>query len=114
MEALGLTEPNDAGRRYAHGNMSAYTAGQPLPALPEPARETYRAVRREAGHDAPRSPRIRDTDDHLPRDWFRHQVWQPTCDLAGLDPRSRLHDLHTLPTADETALTALRRIRRPS
>jgi site-specific recombinase XerD len=81
----------------------------------------------------------------LPRDWFRHQVWRPTCDCAGLDPRPRLHDLrhshaswllaggadlqvvkerlghgsiattgkylHTLPTADETALAALRRIR---
>ena len=145
VETLGLTEPNAAGRRYAHGSMSAYTAGRCRCQHCRAAFAAYRADRRAAGHDKPRSPRIRDTDGHLPRDWFRHQVWQPTCDRAGLDPRPRLHDLrhshaswllaggadlqvvkerlghgsiattgkylHTLPTADETALAALRRIR---
>ena len=145
VESLGLTEPTAAGRRYAHGSMSAYTAGRCRCPHCRTAFAAYRAARRAAGHDSPRQPRVRDTDGHVPRDWFRHQVWRPACDRAGLDPRPRLHDLrhshaswllaggadlqvvkerlghgsiattgkylHTLPTADETALAALRRVR---
>jgi integrase len=97
-----------------------------------------------AGIDSPRGRRVRDTDGHVRRDWFRFNVWYPACAEAQLDPRPRLHDLrhahaswllaggadlqvvkerlghqsitttekylHTLPTADDTALAALRRI----
>lgn len=146
VESLGLTEPNPDGRRYGHGSLSAYTAGRCRCLHCRTAFATYRAARRAAGHDAPRQPRLRSTDGHVPRDWFRQQVWSPACQRAALDPRPRLHDLrhshaswllaggadlqvvkerlghgsivttgkylHTLPSADETALAALRRIRR--
>ena len=146
VEQLGLTEANAAGRRYAHGTLSAYTAGRCRCIHCRAAFANYRSQRRSAGLDAPRGIRMRDTDGHLPRDWFGNNVWRPACDAAGLDPRPRLHDLrhshaswllaggadlqvvkerlghgsiattgkylHTLPTADETAIAALRRIRR--
>lgn len=144
-DQLGRTEPNATGRQYAHGTLSAYTAGKCRCVHCRAAFANYRAERRSSGRDSPRQPRIRDSDGHLPRDWFRHQVWAPACAAAGLDPRPRLHDLrhshaswllaggadlqvvkerlghgsiattgkylHTLPTADETAIAALRRIR---
>ena len=53
----------------------------------------YRARRRAAGHDEPRGVRTRQTDGHLPRDWFRRQLWLPACLAAGIDPPIRLHDL---------------------
>ncbi len=142
---LGRTDPNAAGRTYTHGSLSAYTAGRCRCPHCRAALAEYRASRRAEGLDEPRGVRERDTDGHLPRDWFRNHVWQRACDEAGLDPRPRLHDLrhshaswllaggadlqvvkerlghgsiattgkylHTLPTADETALAALRRVR---
>ncbi|SHF77650.1 Phage integrase family protein [Jatrophihabitans endophyticus] len=145
VEDLGRTEPNAAGRTYTHGSLSAYTAGRCRCPHCRAAFAEYRASRRSDGLDEPRGVRERDTDGHLPRDWFRNHVWVRACDEAGLDPRPRLHDLrhshaswllaggadlqvvkerlghgsiattgkylHTLPTADETALAALRRIR---
>jgi integrase len=145
VEQLGLTAPNAAGRLYTHGTLSAYTAGRCRCPHCRSAFANYRAERRAKGLDTPRGTRTRDTDGHLPRDWFRHQVWTPACAAAGLDPRPRLHDLrhshaswllaggadlqvvkerlghgsiattgkylHTLPTADETAIAALRCIR---
>ena len=145
VESLGHTELNAAGRTYTHGSLSAYTAGRCRCPHCRAAFAAYRAARRAIGKDAPRGVRERDTDGHLPRDWFRNNIWRPACDAAGLDPRPRLHDLrhshaswllaggadlqvvkerlghgsiattdkylHTLPTADETALAALRRIR---
>ena len=143
---LGLTEPNSNGRRYRHGSLSAYTAGACRCEHCRTAFATYRATRRADGHDQPRSPRPGPvTDGHVPRGWWRTQVWYPSCDTAGLDPRPRTHDLrhshaswllaggadievvrqrlghgsitttgkyvHTLPTADDTALTALARTR---
>lgn len=147
-DQLGLTAPNAAGRQYAHGTLSAYTAGKCRCVHCRTAFTHYRAERRASGLDSPRQPRMRDSDGHLPRDWFRNQVWLPACASADLDPRPRLHDLrhshaswllaggadlqvvkerlghgsiattgkylHTLPTADETAIAALRRIREGS
>jgi hypothetical protein len=100
-----------------------------------------------SGKDSPRSLRVRESDGHIPADWFRRQVWYPAREAAGLDG-VRVHDLrhthaswllaggadlqavkeclghssiattekylHSLPTADETALDALTKIRRPS
>jgi integrase len=143
---LGLTEPNPAGRRYPHGTLSAYTAGTCRCPHCRAAFAAYRATRRANGHDQPRGTRPTPaTDGHLPRGWWRTQIWYPSCDTAQLDPRPRTHDLrhshaswllaggadietvrqrlghgsitttgkyiHTLPTADDTALTALNRTR---
>jgi hypothetical protein len=147
-DQLGTTPPNDAGRSYAHGSMSAYTTGTCRCEHCRGAFAVYRAARREGGFDQPRGVRRRDTDGHLPRDWLRNHAWLRACNDAHLDPRPRLHDLrhshaswllaggadlqivkerlghqsiattdkylHTLPTADETALTALRRTRHTS
>jgi integrase len=144
-ETLGLTDPTPGGRRYPHGTLSAYTAGSCRCEQCKASIAHYRAQRRSQGHDEPRGTRVRDTDGHLPRDWFRHRIWQPACQQAGFDPPIRVHDLrhshaswllaggadlqvvrerlghasiattskylHTLPEADDTALTALRKIR---
>lgn len=145
-EDLGLTEPNASGRVYAHGSLSAYTAGACRCEHCRQAFSRYRAVRRANGLDDPRGPRATpDTDGHLPRNWWYYQVWYPACKAADLDPRPRTHDLrhshaswllaggadlevvrqrlghgsivttgkyvHTLPTADDTALRALARTR---
>ena len=53
----------------------------------------YRAVRRAAGKDQPRQPRSLDTDGHIPRAWFRKEVWTPTLEKAGLPFEVRFHDL---------------------
>ena len=142
-----MTEPNDKGRRYRHGTLTAYNAGKCQCEHCRGAYASYRAMRRAQGKDEPRTPRVRDTDGHIPADWFRHQVWYPARQAAGLD-EVRIHDLrhahaswllaggadlqvvkerlghasiattekylHSLPTADETALDALTKIRNPN
>jgi integrase len=144
LQPLGMTEPNEQGRRYRHGTLTAYNAGKCRCEHCRGAYARYRAGRRAGGKDAPRTPRARDTDGHIPADWFRHQVWNPARQAAGLGT-VRIHDLrhahaswllaggadlqvvkerlghasiattekylHSLPTADETALDALSRIR---
>ena len=145
VDLLGFTGTNDAGRQYRHGTLSAYTAGRCRCPHCRAVFATYRAQRRAQGKDDPREPRLRDTDGHIPRDWWRNHVWHPACRAAKLDPRPTMKDLrhshaswllagganlevvrdrlghrsiattgkyvHTLPTADETAIAALRRIR---
>jgi integrase len=140
----GMTEPNEKGRQYLHGTLTAYNAAKCRCEHCRGAYASYRAARRADGKDAPRAPRVRDTDGHIPADWFRHQVWYPARDTAGLCS-VRIHDLrhahaswllaggadlqvvkerlghasiattekylHSLPTADETALDALTKIR---
>lgn len=90
---LGLTEPNDKGRRYGHGSLSGYAAGKCHCQSCRGAYAGYRARRRAAGKDDPRCSRSRDTDGHIPADWFRRQVWEPAVDAAGLGIRIRIHDL---------------------
>ncbi len=140
----GMTEPNENGRRYRHGTLTAYNAAKCRCEHCRGAYADYRASRRAGGKDSPRTPRVRDTDGHIPADWFRHQVWLPARKAAGLS-NVRVHDLrhahaswllsggadlqvvkerlghtsiattekylHSLPTADETALDALIKIR---
>jgi len=142
----GMTEPNERGRRYWHGTLTAYNEAQCRCEHCRGAYATYRAMRRANGKDTPRAPRARDTDGHIPADWFRHQVWYAARKTAALG-KIRIHDLrhahaswllaggadlqvvkerlghasiattekylHSLPTADETALDALTRIRGP-
>jgi integrase len=82
--ALGLTKPNDAGRRYLHGTLSAYSAGKCRCEHCRGAYARYRAQRRAAGQDQPRTPRTVTSDGHIPRWWFRTHVWRPAVDSGGL------------------------------
>jgi site-specific recombinase XerD len=144
-ESFGFTEANDRGRQYRHATLSAYSAGK---CRCQPCRNSYaryRSARRAGGLDAPRRGRRRDTDGHVPRDWFRMAIWIPALKAAEIHDRVRMHDLrhahaswllaggadvqvvkerlghasicttekylHTLPEADETALSALHNIR---
>jgi len=88
----GMTEPNDNGRRYPHGTLTAYNMGKCRCEHCRGTYATYRAARRAKGKDEPRAPRVRDTDGHIPADWFRHQIWYPARKAAGLSA-VRIHDL---------------------
>src|SRR5690606_19395613 len=83
-DSLGLTEPNAKGRRYKHGTLSGYTAGRCRCSYCRAAFAIYRARRRDQGKDDPRKPRVRETDGHIPRDWFRRSIWTPACTTARL------------------------------
>jgi integrase len=89
---LGMTEPNERGRSYRHGTMTAYNAACCRCDHCRGAYAAYRATRRADGKDNPRSPKARDTDGHIPADWFRHQIWYPARKAAGLGG-VRFHDL---------------------
>lgn len=81
---LGLTDPNDKGRRYHHGTPTAYGAGRCRCRHCKNAVAAYRAGRRASGEDAPRAPRTRDTDGHISADWFRKNVWGKAVSKAEL------------------------------
>ncbi|HEV8558288.1 MAG TPA: site-specific integrase [Actinophytocola sp.] len=83
----GATAPNQAGRCYRHGTMSGYSAGGCRCEHCRAAYAYYRALRRAAGKDRPPAGR------HLPRDFFRQQVWKPALAAAGITRRIRFHDL---------------------
>jgi integrase len=59
----------------------------------------YRANRRDAGKDrsdrAPvtRGPRVINTDGHIPRNWFRTQIWAPAREAAAFDFHITPHGL---------------------
>jgi integrase len=89
----GFTAPNEAGRRYLHGTLSAYNAGRCRCAHCRRAFADYRAERRAAGGALPRRPRMQDQDEHIGRNWFRRMVWRPACEGAGLSVTLRFHDL---------------------
>ena len=144
---LGRTAPNENGRSYWHGTMSAYAAGKCRCRPCRNAIAAYRAARRAAGHDSPRMPRLLDTDGHISAVWFRARIWNPAVAEADLgfsvSPHGLRHAhaswliaggadlqvvrerlghasitttekyLHALPGADDAALDALERIRRP-
>jgi hypothetical protein len=59
---LGLTEPNDKGRSYHHGTLTAYQAGKCRCRFCRDALADYRARRRAMGMDNPRRPRLVQTD----------------------------------------------------
>jgi integrase len=92
-DELGLTEPNDNGRCYRHGTLSAYSAGKCRCRHCKDAYAIYRAGRRVQGKDEPRSSRTADTDGHIPADWFRNRVWKPALKQADLEIAVRIHDL---------------------
>jgi integrase len=88
----GMTDPDDQGRRYRHGTLTAYNAAKCRCDHCRGAYASYRAARRAVGKDNPRLRRTRETDGHIPADWFRHQVWYPARNAAGL-AELRVHDL---------------------
>jgi integrase len=92
-DALGFTEPNEAGRQYRHGTLSAYNAGKCHCAHCRQAFADYRAERRAAFRVSPRSRRTPDDDEHIGRNWFRRMVWRPACEAADLTDMPRFHDL---------------------
>jgi integrase len=91
--ALGFTKPNEAGRQYRHGTLSAYNAGACHCAHCRRAFADYRAQRRSAHGAIPRPARLADQDEHVGRNWFRRMVWRPACEAAGLADLPRFHDL---------------------
>jgi integrase len=91
-ETLGLTDPNDQGRQYRHGTLSAYTAGKCKCQHCKDAFAIYRAQRRAGGKDSPRGKRGVTTDGHIPRSWLRTTVWYPALDRAQIG-KVRVHDL---------------------
>jgi integrase len=92
-EALGFTKPNEAGRRYRHGTLSAYNAGLCRCLHCRGAFADYRAERRAAHGALPRPRQPADEDEHIGRNWFRRMVWRPACEAAGLTDLPRFHDL---------------------
>jgi len=91
--SLGWTEKNAAGRSYRHGSLSGYSAGKCRCDHCKAAYAIYRAERRASGKDSPRGVRAVDTDGHIPRRWFRDNVWLTAREAAGLGPGVKVHSL---------------------
>ena len=96
---LGLTEPNDKGRRYRHGTTTAYAAGRCRCEHCRAALAAYRAARRAAGQEPSRPARRRrkaESDGHISNDWFRVNVWSKALATIELGFHITPHDLrHT-------------------
>jgi integrase len=92
-EILGLTDPNEKGRQYRHGTLTAYQAAPCRCRHCKDAVAVYRAARRAEGKDCPRRPRQILTDGHIPNTWFRSHVWDPAVEAAGLGFRVTPHGL---------------------
>jgi integrase len=90
---LGLTEPNDAGRRYRHGTLSGYSGGRCRCGYCRRAYADYRAERRRQGQDYPREPRRWDTTGYIPRRWFRDAVLKAALASSRLDVDIKMHGL---------------------
>lgn len=93
IDSLGLTEPNEKGRQYRHGTQTAYVSGKCRCQHCKGAYAIYRAERRANGKDSPRTPRTVTTDGHIPRSWFRENVWAPARASADLEATVRVYDL---------------------
>jgi integrase len=102
----GMTEPNEKGRRYRHGTLTAFNMGCRCEHC-RGAYASYRASRRRQGKDNPRTPRARDTDGHIPADWPHHQIWGRARKAAGMGGVG-IHDLR------HAYASAARRRRRPT
>lgn len=83
-ETLGLTAPNEAGLRYRHGTLTAYTNGRCRCRQCRAAMNAYRTERRCNGLDRPRRATSRGRDDHVSNSWFRTQIWRPALAAAQL------------------------------
>ena len=92
-EALGLTEPNHAGKQYRHGTTTAYNCGPCRCLYCKDALAAYRADRRAAGKDDARPPRTVSSDGHVDNAWFRGEVWANALALADLGIKITPHGL---------------------
>ena len=92
-DTLGRTAPNAKGRTHQHGTTTAYQLGGCKCEHCRRAYARYRALRRASGKDDPRSPRVLSTDGHIPRDWWRANIWLPALERADLGIHVRFHDL---------------------
>lgn len=88
---LGLTEPNEAGNFYRHGTMNGYTSGNCRCRYCRAAMADYRRARRDQGKDQPRTPRVWDTDGHIPGRWFRESIIKPALKRAAIPVDIRMH-----------------------
>lgn len=73
------------GTKCEHGSISGYSGGKCRCPRCKRAYADYRADRRRnEGKDRPNKGRLRviNTDGHIPRDWFRVQVWKPALEAA--------------------------------
>jgi integrase len=93
IDTLGVTEPNEKGRQYRHGTLTAYQSAKCRCRHCKDAYAIYRAERRANGNDSPRKPRTVTTDGHIPRSWFRENIWALARDAAELDAHVRVYDL---------------------
>jgi integrase len=83
-QSLGRTPPNEKGRTYHHGTLSAYQLGKCRCDHCRDAVAAYRAERRAVGQDSPRQVRRVDTDGHIANSWFRTRIWLPALEKAEL------------------------------
>jgi integrase len=81
------------GDRYNHGTMTAYVAGKCRCEHCRASCAVYRRDRRAAGKDQPRRQRVIDTDGHIPRNWFRINVWVPARTAAKLGEGVKAHSM---------------------
>jgi len=93
LSMLGSTEPNANGRTYQHGTLTAYQMSGCKCEYCRAAYARYRAQRRAAGKDSPRRTRVVNTDGHIPRDYWRANIWLPALETADLGFHVRFHDL---------------------
>lgn len=92
-DTLGLTEPNEHGRRYRHGTPTAYGAGRCRCQYCRDSVAAYRAARRSGGKDDPRPPRTVESDGHIANDWFRANILLKAIRKAGLPEPVTPHGL---------------------
>jgi integrase len=81
------------GDRYTHGTLTGYVAGKCRCPDCRAKFAVYRRDRRADGKDQPRPQRIVSTDGHIPRNWFRNNIWVPARDKAKLGAGASPHSL---------------------
>jgi integrase len=89
MEKFG----GEKGDRYTHGTLTGYVAGKCRCEDCRAKFAVYRRDRRAAGKDQPRKQRTVNTDGHIPRNWFRNNVWLPARAAAKLGEGVKPHSL---------------------
>jgi integrase len=81
------------GDQYTHGTLTGYVAGKCKCGDCRAKFAVYRRDRRADGKDQPRRQRTVNTDGHIPRNWFRNNVWLPARAAAKLGEGVKPHSL---------------------
>ncbi|HXL87392.1 MAG TPA: site-specific integrase [Streptosporangiaceae bacterium] len=89
MEKFG----GENGDQYTHGTLTGYVAGKCKCDDCRAKFAVYRRDRRADGKDQPRRQRTVNTDGHIPRNWFRNNVWLPARAAAKLGEGVKPHSL---------------------